>query len=731
MPIYAHSRPDTGPESWEPLPDHAAAVARRAGQHADAFGASTLGAIAGWLHDLGKVKPAFQRKLTGAAVDVSHSGEGARAAMEAFGGPMGKMLAYVIAGHHAGLPNGIGTSEHRPPTPLVTRLEQAEAVTLPDWMVLPQPTIPQPLAGRGWPAPFTQQFFVRMLFSALVDADFIETERFYSPDAPRGYEGDLGRLRAALTQRLAAFGAPEGPVNHLRAEVLGRAGEMAGEAPGFFSLTVPTGGGKTLTSLHFALEHAAAHEMRRVIHVAPFTAIIEQTAEVFRDALDDADAVLEHHSSFDLDRSLPETEAERMRLATQNWDRPVIVTTAVQFYESLFANRTQKCRKLHNIARSVIVLDEAQSLPLLLLHPCLAALNELVARYGCTVVLCTATQPAIHREEGLDHLPEAPTLAATREIAPDPARLFKALKRTEVRHVGAMDNAALTARIAGRSALVIVNNKRHARDLFDGLRGAGVYHLTTAMTAAHRRAVLAEVRARLGQGAAATVVSTALIEAGVDISFPEVWRATAGLDSIAQAAGRCNREGRMAQPGQVFVFDTDPSYPPPPELTRNATIAREVMGRHDDVLSPEAIRDYFSQLYWDRKADHDGRAIMASINGNGNQVNFAFADIAHRFRLIEDFTRPLIVGVGEWGITAAERGLMKGCDHGGAIARAVQRFTVPVAPRVLAALLASGDVSLVRPEEFGDQFPVLNNATLYDREAGFSTGQAGEYDGFM
>lgn len=730
MTAYAHSHPDRPQSEWEPWVDHAAAVATGTANRAAAFGAADLGRITGWLHDLGKLKPPFQRKLAGEANDVSHSGEGARYAMQAYGPALGKIIAFVIAGHHSGLPNGDRVSPHRPPTPLTQRLDQAEALALPEGTALPPPTVPVLFQTIPRTELFPVQFFARMLFSALVDADFIETERFYTPDAPRLHDPDLTRLRDALAAHLGRFGPPVLPINHLRARILDHAGVQSALPPGFFSLTVPTGGGKTLTSLRFALDHALAHGLRRVIHVAPFTAIIEQTADVFRTALGDDDAVLEHHSGFDLDRQLPEDQAERMQLAAQNWDRPVVVTTAVQFYESLFANRTQKCRKLHNIARSVIVLDEAQSLPVMLLHPCLAALNELVARYGCSVVFCTATQPAIFREQGLA-LPEAPTRAATREIAPDVDGLFAALKRVRVSHAGALDNAQLVDRLRGRSALVVVNNKRHARDLFDLMRAEGVCHLTTNMTAAHRKAVLADIRARLADGLPTTAISTALIEAGVDISFPEVWRATAGVDSIAQSAGRCNREGRMQGLGQVYVFDPPEDYLPPPELSRNATIAREVMGRHDDVLSPAAITDYFARLYCDRQADLDSKRIMAGINASGNQLSFDFAEIAHSFRLIDDVTRPLIIGVGPWGLTAEARGLMTGCPHAGVIARAVQRFTVPVMPRVLTALIAAGDASFVRPDEFADQFAVLDNGTLYDAEAGFAATLSGVYDGFM
>jgi len=394
LPIYAHSRNDTGPENWELLQDHLAAVSRRAGLNAEAFGAEIVGSIAGQLHDLGKVKPDFQAKLHGKIIDAPHSGEGARYAVGTMGHGIGKMLAYAIAGHHAGLANGVTRSRVRPTTPLCERLDRAEDVALPDWLRLSALTMPAPLATIQAGDHFATQFFTRMLFSALVDADFLETERFFNPDAARATgatSATLTTLRDTLIQSLDRFGPPKTELNRLRTAILEAAVNAAKSETGFFSLTVPTGGGKTLASLRFALDHAIAHEQRRVIYVAPFTAIIEQTADVFREFLKNDDAILEHHSSFEPEQMFDEAQTERLKLAAQNWDRPLVVTTAVQLFESLFANRTQKCRKLHNIARSVLILDEAQTLPLLLLRPCLGALQELVRGYGCSIVLCTAT----------------------------------------------------------------------------------------------------------------------------------------------------------------------------------------------------------------------------------------------------------------------------------------------------------------------------------------------------
>lgn len=716
MTFFAHSLDGQNASEWERLEDHLIAVAGTAGESATDFGAGPVAEIAGLLHDLGKVKPAFQDKLRGLKNNVSHSGEGARYALENFG-LIGKLIAFCIAGHHSGLPNGIDRAAGRPATPLAERLEQAEPVNLPADVTLPAPAMPAPLADRSAQAFFELQFFTRMLFSALVDADFIETERFYAPGAPRGAAWELNALQAALAGHLGKFGPPETAVNRLRAEVLEAAGKAACQPPGLFTLTVPTGGGKTLTSLRFALDHAQAHGLRRVIYVAPFTAIIEQTADVFRGALANRDAVLEHHSAFDAETTFAdETQAERLKLAAQNWDRPVVVTTAVQFFESLFANRTQKCRKLHNIARSVIVLDEAQALPVNYLRPCLAAMKELVRGYGCSVVLCTATQPAIRDADGL-RAEEAIPAEETREIAPNPAELYRRLKRVDARFAGPLENDELASRVTGRKALVIVNNKRQARAIY-GLLGRGnALHLSTNMTAAHRREVLARVR----DGFDGPVISTALVEAGVDLDFPEVWRAVAGLDSIVQAAGRCNREGKSDRLGQVHVFEPEEDFPPPPELQQNAEIARDILRAHaEDPLSPEAVRAYFQRLYWDRDADLDSRGIMRRIKETGNRLDFPFADIGHDFRLIEEVTRPLIIGAGEYRLDDRAQNLLEYGEYAGPIARAVQRYTVSVSPRVRDELVRVGAAHVVRPEDFADQFVVLDNARLYDEAAGFS-----------
>ncbi|MGQ9370073.1 CRISPR-associated endonuclease Cas3'' [Azospirillum sp. ST 5-10] len=399
-PLYAHSAPGRDEGAWEPLSDHLRAVGDRAAGFAARVGCPETVRAMGRLHDLGKALPAFQAYIRGKGTSPDHSTAGAALAMALYGHPLGKLLAFGIAGHHAGLANGSRAGAGA--TPLKERLKGCAPPRPPAGIDLPpaDAVLAELGARRRDPdaAPLAASLLGRMLFSCLVDADFLETERYYlgldgqTPD--RGSVVGLAevrdRLAAHMTEKADKLEKPLSPVNALRGRVLDTVMERAALPPGLFSLTVPTGGGKTLASLAFALEHAHHHPgFRRVIHVIPFTSIVEQTADVFREALGDDDAVLEHHSAYDPGAAAKGTGRDdedrdggrKIRQAAENWDRPVVVTTAVQFFESLFAARPSRCRKLHNIAGSVIVLDEAQTLPLPFLRPCLEALRTLAADY--------------------------------------------------------------------------------------------------------------------------------------------------------------------------------------------------------------------------------------------------------------------------------------------------------------------------------------------------------------
>ena len=542
------------------LREHLFKTAELAATFADAFGFRQWGRLCGLWHDLGKYSQAFQRKIQAAAGDeahleakarVDHSTAGALYSVERFG-IAGRLMAYIVAGHHAGLPDWEADSTGR--AALSQRLLNKELLDadLAD-------RVPVEILEQAFPAekPIGRDpaFWLRMLFSCVVDADFLDTEEFFDPEkaAQRGGYPALSELLAPFSAYMKGkeARAPDTVVNRIRAGILARCIEKAKDPPGIFSLTVPTGGGKTLSSMAFALHHAAIHGQRRVIYVIPYTSIIEQTADQFREIF--GDAVVEHHSNLDVNDE--ERETPRSRLACENWDAPIIVTTSVQFFESLFAARTSRCRKLHNIAGSVVVLDEAQLLPPEFLRPILKALDELRKHYGVTIVLCTATQPALgpHKSPGFSF----EGLEGIREIMEDPANLFDSLKRVEVKLPEKIHEPLTWEELADDlarlpSVLCIVNRRDDCRLLWS-LMPKGTFHLSALMCGAHRSNRIAEIKARLKAGLPTRVVSTQLVEAGVDLDFPVVYRAMAGLDSIAQAAGRCNREGLLAK-GVLTVF---------------------------------------------------------------------------------------------------------------------------------------------------------------------------------
>lgn len=482
----------------------------------------------------------------------------------------------------------------------------------------------------------------------------------------------------------------------------------------------------------FALRHLVEHGLSRVVYVAPFTAIIEQTADVLREALGDAGAVLEHHSAFapDGDDDMEDERTAAAR-AAENWDRPVVVTTAVQLFESLFAADPRRCRKVHRLARAVVILDEAQAIPLPVLRPSIAAMAELARGYGATVVLCTATQPAVTRAAGAT-FPEA--MCDVREIAPNPPALQRRLARVRFEQAGVLSDAAIAARLkeAGQG-LVIVNARRHARELFGAMDGTpGRRHLTTTMTGAHRRSVLQSVRADLAEKRPCALVATSLIEAGVDISFPLVMRALAGLDSIAQAAGRCNRNGEMGERGgTVVLFEPEPGEgrAPPKELQRFADVARRVLADYTDPLCQDALNAYFRELYW-QKGDKalDSRTVRigdGAIDGVlkviSQQQGGAHASVAEAFRLIDQETTPILVPMDATphGAPAeliaslkGERGSLRG------LLRKLQPFTVPVPRRIASGLLAAGSAEIIGEATFGQTFVCLTNPSIYHEESG-------------
>jgi CRISPR-associated endonuclease/helicase Cas3 len=758
--FFAHTGLKDDHSDWHALVQHLRAVADLAEERAAKFGAGPLGRICGLLHDLGKYSPEFQARLRGAKTRVDHSTAGARLAARKHA-QFGKLLAYVIAGHHAGLANGTGDGE---PTPLKSRLDAKHGIpdcggwqkelVVPDQMTWTPPAPhPDPEVRRNRRG-HCLSLLTRMLFSALVDADRLDTEGFCAKrDGEPVLRGNWQPLNA-LKEQLDRFmgetsaNAKPTPVNWERAKILAAARAKAGLEPGLFSLTVPTGGGKTLASLTFALDHAVRHGLDRVIYVIPFTSIIEQTAGVFRDALRPlSDHVLEHHSAFREDEALAALEriaggrdesslqsGERLRFAAENWDVPIVVTTAVQFFESLFSNRPGKCRKLHNIAKSVVILDEAQTLPLNLLRPCVAVLDELARNYKTSIVLCTATQPALGavRPGGGEGL--AGGLIGVREIIDEPRELYEKMKRVRVDPVVAkLDDASLAERVRQREqVLCIVGTRTHARELYQMVRHeqpAGTFHLSALMCPAHRSAKLAEIKQALKAGPC-RVVATTVIEAGVDVDFPVVYRIMAGLDSIAQAAGRCNREGTRAwEDSLVQLFEIE-GRKPIQALAANEDAAREVLRRPGiDPLGLDAIKAYFQRLYWGRMQGRDdgldAKDIVARLNVQAHEGWIPFADVARDFRMIDSAMEPVIIPYDDKARQLLAE--LETAERPGGLARKLQPYIVNVPRDAFAKLRGVGRVVPVQEYRFQDQFMRLTDEArqeLYRDDLGFDWSDA-------
>jgi CRISPR-associated endonuclease/helicase Cas3 len=723
-------------EHW--LEDHTLGAARLAGEFAAAFNSADWAWLAGLWHDLGKCSTEFlqyiksasgyEAHIEGTAGRVDHSTAGAIHAIRQFD-KIGRILAYLIAGHHAGLPDwsAAGTGAKS----LSSRLDATQNYLLdriparaisPEILVQPKPSAKPRGGADGF------HLWLRMLFSCLVDADFLDTEAFMDGDraASRGGYRDLTDLLEGFDKYMTdkAASAEATPVNAIRADILRQCREKAQLEPGIFSLTVPTGGGKTLSGMAFALRHAVQFNKRaddktkhkkRIIYVIPYTSIIEQTAGIFRNIF--GDNVVEHHANLD-----PDKEDARSRLATENWDAPVIVTTNVQFFESLFAARTSRCRKLHNIVNSVVVLDEAQLLPPEFLQPIADVMNLLASHYGVTFVLSTATQPALGSFQSFGG-PPFRGLDDVREIMDDPDGLYLKLKRVEVDVPDDLITPRDWQSIAGEllqhpSVLCIVSRRDDARELHRLMTvmedGKDTLHLSALMCGEHRSRVIADIKARLKRKEPVRVVSTQLVEAGVDFDFPVVYRTLAGLDSIAQAAGRCNREGKQDGLGKVIVFV--PPKPAPPGLLRQAAqISVSLLsGNKGDVLERNLAKQYFEHLYV-RAPSLDKHGIHTLLTQDARDCEIQFRTAAEKFRLIDDSTYQTIlvrydgndILLGKLEKEGPQRWLM----------RKLQRYSVNLPKRVFMQLEADGDVRQVWPGIYAQ----VGNA-LYDDKLGVVTG---------
>ncbi len=681
-----------------PLSEHLRKTSELASGFAGAFGCPGWAKLAGLWHDLGKCSADFQRYILASQDDsmhieaklgrVVHSSCGALLACDRLG-VQGRVLAYLIAGHHAGLPDwqtatsgpsGLAQRLANPRPPGLSMASSlAEAIT--SYGLPPE----RPRPGSD---PST---WIRMLFSCLVDADFLDTEAFMEPDKSmiRSNYLRLEELLALFSSYMdrKAREVENTEINKLRAEILQQCVSKASEQPSIFSLTVPTGGGKTLSSMAFALNHARKYEKRRIIYVIPYTSIIEQTADQFREIF--GDSVIEHHSNVAFAED--DDTANKHKLAAENWDAPVVITTSVQFFESLFASRPSKCRKLHNIINSVVILDEVQLLPPDFLSPILEALKELHRNYGVTFLLSTATQPAFTPQRTVDF--SFAGLPGMKEVIDGPELLHDKFRRVSFTIPEDLGKATSWEELAKEleknpTVLCIVNRRDDCR-MLHRLLPKGTIHLSALMCGAHRSEVIANVKKRLRAGVPTRVVSTQLVEAGVDLDFPVVYRALAGLDSIAQAAGRCNREGLLTTKGHVVIF-VPPSRIPAGHLRQAGEIGRRLLAKGlDDPLAPEHFTDYFNELYWLRGDRLDAKNILADLAPD-SEYRFSFRTAAAKFKMIDDaLYAAVFVRYGD-GAGLVELLIKKGPERW--LLRKLQRYVVNVPRHIAIKLMEAREI---------------------------------------
>lgn len=726
--LIAHIKKDENENlaPFHPLIEHLENSAALCAGFSKVFGLEKLGKLLGLTHDIGKASEAFQNRVrTIGGLDthlegktsqhVDHSTAAAKYLVKKYGDAAGLILAYIVAGHHSGLPDGKGESD----SVLARRLrkEVNDFSIILHWLEkqIPEKLHPQDFTPSKFNANYQYEmhFLIRMLYSALTDADFLDTESYMDPEKASERKisfPKIVKIRNHFFHHLEILKSKEQTeINRKRNQILQWCISAAEQEPGIFSLTVPTGGGKTLSSMAFALNHAVKHQLRRIIYVIPYTSIIEQNAQVFKEIFSELDEtiILEHHSNFE-----PVDENPFNRLAPENWDAPIIVTTNVRFFESFYASRSSACRRLHNIADSVIIFDEAQMIPRDHLNPCLSVINELTRHYGCSAVICTATQPVLRKSNYIKN-----GLARVREVVPNPTELYERFRRTQIKRVTAKNTVSEMGSLLSKyeQVLCVVNTRKEARLIFEATTDYSdhetCFHLSTMMCPEHRSEVLNTIRERLKEQLPCRLVSTQLIEAGVDIDFPIVYRAIAGLDSIAQAAGRCNREGKLDS-GEVYVFEGE-TAPPPGHLRQGADSGSYALKRFpEEPLSPEAIETYFLDYYGKEGRDFDTNGIMKLCEKRADAI--PFREIAEKFKLIEQVQFPLIVPYGDEGKNIRDK--LKSCYNGFVpheLRRKLQRLTVQLHGYPFRKLRP------VLEDIFGDgRYFVLINPDIYDSRVG-------------
>jgi len=681
--------------------EHQLGVAQKSETFAAEFGMGDCGRIMGLLHDKGKEQADWQKYIQGMVKSGPHHAYVGACIAQKLYPQIAPFIAQPIAGHHRGLYDYCDYVE-------VTKSEIPNDVSINERLPYALPRFPRL-------EKYDYHQLVRMLFSCLVDADTLDTEFFMTPEQARlrgchtTMEELLGKLETYLQELRKE--AQDTHVNHIRNYVQEQCVKDSQGEKGFYSLTVPTGGGKTLSSVLWALHHAVKNHQKRIIIAIPYTSIIVQTASTLKRIFGE-DNVLEHHSNINPEDIKDRELRERLQLATENWDYPIIVTTNVQLFESLFSNKRSDCRKLHNIANSVIILDEVQTLPLGFYKPIVHTLDTLNRLFGVSILFTTASQPILTgRIEGTNPLASFEALASVREIIPADARLHDKLRRVDLKFIeGIKSYDEIAEELAKHHrVLCIVNTRKDAKEIYDRLPKEGIYlHLSRMMCPAHVATTIQHVKEvlKIDSSEPIRVVATQLIEAGVDIDFPVVYRQEAGLDSILQAAGRCNREGKR-EICTTYVFSLGKEHPLPPGFISQTNNARKGMGQQHDWFAPEAMTSYFQQLH-SRIDDFDNKQIQELLY----KPECEFEEAACKFHLIDDQTTSVIINWND-SIHLYRQLLSQGPSY--SLMKKLAQYSVNVRERDFRRLQNIGAV-----EEPYENIYVITSSDFYKADTGLS-----------
>lgn len=713
MQYYAHKTDEGRKQTVKEHLDNVAELAEK-------FSVEPLKSLAyaaGEAHDIGKYSQTFQERLNGKNVKFEHSSCGAieysKIASDNKEKVVAAMLEYCIAGHHTGLPDGGSAADSAyDDVTLHSRLGRSEQyVGDSDYSAYRseiQLSIPQAdfllkelkAANNKNEIIERYAFFTRYLFSCLTDADFLDTEKFCSPDIDRETHSDFDSAEKALVHRFGRFKA-DTPLKKARGRLQEQAYQNSHSCGNISVLNMPTGSGKTLCSLKIALQKllAAGSNKKRIIYVIPYTSIIEQTAEQFEQIIGKHVDILQHHSNYCFDDKTNEpTTAAKLKKAAENWDAPLVITTSVQFFQSLYHYKGSGLRKLHNIGDSIIIFDEIHLLPVNMLQPCLRGIGYITKYLNSEAIFLSATMPDYSNIFDR-YLPEC----SINDLMTDKSD-FKYFEKCRYINLGKTDyENVIEKSSAYTSSLIIVNTRKAAREVYREISGKK-YHLSTYMTPFDRSETIAAIRNDLKSGEKITVVSTSLVEAGVDLDFETVFRQLAGLDSILQSGGRCNREGRR-EVGDVYVFETDGSMSG--DLKIRANITESLLCEFDNIASTECIETYYNRLFDFYKDRIEQNSIAKDCKGIDN---IPFRKYAEDFDFIRDDTVGVVIDNCKESAELVNK--LKYGDH--SVKRKLQRYTVALKRHT--EFEKAFSIGIV--DDFGTGVYILTNPSYYNKETG-------------